>query len=255
MHLQQEKSYEDMLVILSPHFDDAVFSVSNLLSKKKESIKIMTICGGIPSDDKGVSSWDKRCGFSSGREAVLCRQLEDYNACNKIGVKAEHLTFSDFPYAGEKAHEAIIKELRKNIPIIKELWAPIGIGNNPDHLSCRNAALELCQQEGVTLNLYADLPYASARGWDTPDEQREKPFQWQDVFKFICNKGFSLTSLNVNRLNDKEMHKKLEAVCCYTSQLEPLKAYYPKLTDTDGELSIEAIWRCSYASKNRKLYE
>lgn len=238
------KDQDGLLIVVSPHFDDAVFSVGNILSQIKRPIKIITVCGGCPPNEVSLSSWDERCNFSSGKHAAIGRQTEDQNACHYLGVDSEHLLFADFPYSGEKSKTQIINEFKELLTNSQEVWAPIGIGNNPDHIVTRDAVLELALQGNFALALYADAPYASARGWNTPDDKRDKNFQWAHSFDAVSEKGFTLAPPHISFLNQDEMSRKLTAVACYKSQLEPLRKYYPKLTEIDGELSVEAIWRC-----------
>jgi LmbE family N-acetylglucosaminyl deacetylase len=50
-------------------------------------------------------------------------------------------------------------------PEASELWAPGGIGEHPDHVQVREAALALGRAGGPPVTMYAELPYAAKRGW------------------------------------------------------------------------------------------
>ncbi|MDQ4503283.1 PIG-L family deacetylase [Sinomonas sp. ASV322] len=70
-------SYERILV-LSPHFDDAVLSCWSVIQDFGEAVDVVTMCGGAPDD--GLSDWDDTCGFSSGGEAAAARRNEEARA-------------------------------------------------------------------------------------------------------------------------------------------------------------------------------
>lgn len=245
MRFASQVSQKNLLVIISPHFDDAIFSVGGKLSQIARPVKTITICGGMPSDPTALSSWDKRCGFLSGIEASTKRKIEDSKACQKIKADSTHLFFTDFPYSGTKSSSMISKELEKNISDAQEIWAPLGIGNHADHIASRNAALELASKKSIPIALYADAPYASAQGWNTPDPQREKAFQWEHHLKDVNDKGFILSVPKIEILDQNIMLKKLTLIFCFESQLPSLRKHYLNITEITGELSIEILWSCT----------
>ncbi|SLM93735.1 glycosyltransferase [Brachybacterium nesterenkovii] len=90
------------LLILSPHLDDAVLSVSALLDEP--GAEVWTVFAGVPAD--GVSTaWDRACGYDSGAELVRDRRLED--AAALAGIRHRHLDLLDRAYAdpGERPQD------------------------------------------------------------------------------------------------------------------------------------------------------
>lgn len=85
------------LLIVSPHFDDAVFSCGSLLSAMP-GCTVVTVCTALPDDASVLTDWDKRCGFSSAHEAMQHRSRENSQALDLLGAKAVNLAFLDGQY-------------------------------------------------------------------------------------------------------------------------------------------------------------
>lgn len=230
------------LLVLSPHLDDAIFSVCGYLLETKHRTKIVTVCAGIP-DNNDLSSWDKRCGFTSGQLAAISRREEDFLACSKVGADYEHLNFTDFPYSNIKNNSSISNEITKRLPNIQEIWIPLGIGMHPDHITVRDSALEILNTKKINIVFYADVPYSNAYKWSTPDSERKENFKWKPVIEEIKKKGFILDKPEIKILKKREIETKLAIASLYKSQIKQLKNHYPNLMEFGGELATEVIWR------------
>src|ERR1700722_12054658 len=66
------------LFIVSPHFDDAVFSCSALLATHPDAV-VCTVFAAAPEQNM-QTEWDTRAGFTSAHESVNARTLEDNRA-------------------------------------------------------------------------------------------------------------------------------------------------------------------------------
>ena len=64
------------MVVVSPHFDDAAFSLGGSLAQWDRAV-VVTAHGGPPASEAALSDWDAECGFASGREAHAVRMEED----------------------------------------------------------------------------------------------------------------------------------------------------------------------------------
>lgn len=237
-------------VVVSPHFDDAVFSLGGLFQGSVPRLRVVTLCAGEPGPSL-LSSWDARSGFASGAEAARRRRNEDRAACRLLGVEALHLPFADFPYTGPKSVDAVIDALRGCLAGAARIWAPLGIGAHPDHLAARDAVLQLVLESSADLLLYADAPYASARGFFRPDGERDPDFQWAPAMKAISDAGFVLGAAHVEALSAMAFGRKVELASCYASQLPGLRHHYPRLTELDGPLAHECWWPCHRAAVER----
>lgn len=150
-----------MIVVLSPHLDDALLSVGAWLSWHKD-VHVVTLFAGDPDDDLPITAWDSACGFSSGRHAMGVRRHEDKQACSTLRASCQHVPLVDGQYRDELPYEegvleqtvaAIVGELEPSLVL-----APLGIVHS-DHravgAACRRALLEWSGE----LVLYEELPY------------------------------------------------------------------------------------------------
>src|SRR5580658_10141715 len=67
---------EKPILVLSPHYDDAVLSCGAWLSSHPGSV-VATVCTGRPGPGIGPHQWDGTSGFPSGDAAAMVRQGED----------------------------------------------------------------------------------------------------------------------------------------------------------------------------------
>lgn len=64
------------IMVISPHFDDAVFSCGHLLAALPGST-VVTVCTALPEKPDILTDWDQRCGFSSAAQAMQARREEN----------------------------------------------------------------------------------------------------------------------------------------------------------------------------------
>ena len=83
------------LVVVSPHFDDAVLGCGQLLSAHPGAT-VVTVLGGRPeSYPEEVTHWDASGGFATGDDVVAARREEDRNALAVLDATSVWLEFSD----------------------------------------------------------------------------------------------------------------------------------------------------------------
>ncbi|GAA2899620.1 hypothetical protein [Microbacterium esteraromaticum] len=76
------------ILVVSPHFDDAVLSAWALLDREPAgAADVLTVFGGLPAAGKSTVA-DAACGFRDGIEAIHARREEDDRAL--AGVAARH---------------------------------------------------------------------------------------------------------------------------------------------------------------------
>src|SRR5947208_5655387 len=91
-------SRTETVVVLSPHLDDAVFSLGAWLHHEARvgaTLRILTVLANDPSVDRPAGSWDAECGFSSAAAAALARREEDRRACAIVGARPDWLPYGD----------------------------------------------------------------------------------------------------------------------------------------------------------------
>jgi LmbE family N-acetylglucosaminyl deacetylase len=156
------------VIVLSPHFDDAVLSAWSVL-RGPGDVTVVNVCTGTPAAGR-LGRWDRVTGGADvgedGRAFVRVRAAEDTEALALAGRAAVGLGLLDGQY---RDHPLDSGELRRRIeaavPAASALHAPAGLGLHADHLVVREAAVALARAARLPLWLYADQPYAVRMGW------------------------------------------------------------------------------------------
>lgn len=151
-----------MLVVLSPHLDDAIFSCGDLVCRAPE-VRIVTICAGVPAASVELSHFDAMAGFASAAEAVRTRRAEDAAAAVIAGAELIHLgciedQYDRAPLHGERVEAAVQDAFERYTESGDVVLAPLGL-RHPDHEHVAKAARELLGIISFDLWLYEELPY------------------------------------------------------------------------------------------------
>ncbi|HKP90457.1 MAG TPA: PIG-L family deacetylase [Thermoleophilaceae bacterium] len=211
------------VAILSPHLDDAVLSAWTVL-RRPDEVRVVNVCAGIPPAGR-PPRWDRLTGAHDAAERMRERHAEDRAALAHAGREATQLDFVDAHYRdGPLDPERLLAALREAAGDAGELWAPAGIGDHPDHVQVRDAALRLAG-EGRPLRLYAELPYAGRYGWPAWVTGRASRSgldvdAWFDDFL----PGGTSPPGSAHRLSPLELRRKMRAVDEYRTQRAALDA-------------------------------
>lgn len=161
-------------VILSPHSDDAAFSVGGMLIGRllPEPVTIITIFG--------KSNYTNGLFHDNWRSISHLRQVEDVAFTDSVGAKLISL---EFPEAGVRIapnfdvlflDDGMASEPSLTVSLQEQLFvhlqvlcptfvlAPLGLGNHRDHVAVRAAARAPTERSKAKLLYYEDLPYADA---------------------------------------------------------------------------------------------
>ena len=145
------------IAVIQPHYDDAAFSVGELMLdrlSRGDQITIVTVFGGIPA--MGVDGpvnphflkWD-----------ILSR--EHASVCRTFGFDEISLSYLDDAARGgaEVDDEALRSDLRQLLvgTGFDQWWVPVGI-HHPDHIDVRLACSAIGRPTEAYL-LYEELPY------------------------------------------------------------------------------------------------
>lgn len=223
-----------MIEILSPHIDDAAFSLACfILQKSDESVPIeITTCFSI-SDYLANGN-----GSNLLEEVVRIRKAEDRDFSRQLkpSVKFNYLDLDDAPLRGyqkcgfqdrfSEADQRQITSLQaylksKDSPII----VPLGLGNHVDHIICQHAA-ETVQNR--IFAFYEDLPYAG----------RIPEAEILERVEYIQNSSrLRLTPFIVGA---SYIHRKEQLCSLYPSQLKDW--YLEKILHQLNRLQGERLW-------------
>ncbi|WP_285791391.1 PIG-L family deacetylase [Micromonospora sp. NBRC 101691] len=228
-------------IVVSPHFDDGALSLASVL-RAGRSVLLVTVCGGTPTE--GDDEWDRLCGFESGPAAALGRAAEDRAAAALAGNRVTHLPVPDSPYRADFPAETVVAALTPLFRPGVRVWAPVGIGDHPDHVGTRDAVLTAAAGTGCQLTFYADCPYAFGSGWDATDRERPPADRWEPQLAALAHL-VDVTSPRITRLDDSTMRLKIAMLRCHASQLAGLSVDHPHFMAWEGPLRQEVFWPAS----------
>jgi len=149
------------LLVLSPHFDDAVLSATELI-ERNPGTTVVTVCGGRPPVGMEASPWDYGSGFASAFDAADARRREDFEALSLLGARQVCLEFFDGPYRIDESVETVADAIGSLIDCLKPQRCALPLGlSHADHKLVSNATLRSLRDRPQCLPIaYADLPYA-----------------------------------------------------------------------------------------------
>jgi LmbE family N-acetylglucosaminyl deacetylase len=166
------------ITIISPHFDDAVFSIGATMShlaRRGCELTVATMFGGDPRSSGAPSAWDSRCGFVDRGQAARLRRAEDGAACALVVASTRWSKFEGCEY-GRPPRASELAPCLENICTGSDLVLVPGFPlTNPDHQAVSYAARSIATS-GLTIGGYAEEPYASLAAthstWRAPRRAR-----------------------------------------------------------------------------------
>jgi LmbE family N-acetylglucosaminyl deacetylase len=175
------------VVVLSPHLDDAVFSLGATisgLSRCGARVTVLTAFGGDPSSRVAAGDWDQRTGFETAGEAAAARRGEDRRACALLGATPVWHPFVDVQYEDGTSDGDLLAVVGLVARDADTLLVPGFPLTHPDH--ARITPLVVANPDFAgKIALYAELPYALWSGPAvTPEPLREvvpAPPAWSGV--------------------------------------------------------------------------
>lgn len=234
-------------IIISPHIDDAFFSLGGLLLKNKR--KPQKVVDVFATSDYTIS------GRANVKDTTRMRRSEEAKNAKKVGAEVEFLPFSDAGSgnASKRTYAALKSRLKKYLGLGKRVFFPLGIGGHGDHVLVSKIGVELAQETGNrNVYFYEDLPYAVRTSRLFPIAGRLLGFKSRDAFPLIN------TKTNARHLEHAYVSfpcgSKLEMCRAYKSQINKkilvaISAYSRMLGS--GIACRERIWRI----KNRDYLE
>lgn len=159
------------LVVISPHFDDAVLGCGQLLAAHPGATVVTVMGGQRPAGWARLTPWDALGGFRAGDDVVAARRREDAAALGELGAASRWLDFPDHQYDEpgaarpdpDEVGEALWRRLVDLDPTA--VFMPLGLAN-PDHVLTHDAAFALARERaaGWAWFGYADAGYQHIPG-------------------------------------------------------------------------------------------
>jgi LmbE family N-acetylglucosaminyl deacetylase len=196
------------LLVVSPHFDDAVLGSAHLLDAATEAMVVTVFGGRTPRTSARVTSWDRRCGFTPDDDVVAIRREENAQALGELGVEACDLHLVDRQYRPRRYRPDDVASALA--PVVAgwrptNVALPLGIGHS-DHWLAAEGALRLTDGDGSERIAYTELPY----GWRTPDLVVQRLARLRTRYDMLPAPQAPRPAA------------KAKAVACYSSQLRAL---------------------------------
>jgi LmbE family N-acetylglucosaminyl deacetylase len=166
------------VLILSPHLDDAAFSLGPLLAQYSKSSRFI-VATAFSKSVNSPSSFALACqldkGLSVNEDYMAIRKKEDTGWAEAIGVEVIYGELPEAPHRGYNSAAELFGSLHPEIDVRKQLFewithllrlykplallSPLSIGNHVDHILVRETAERFNNAE-VPVYFYKDLPYA-----------------------------------------------------------------------------------------------
>lgn len=199
------------LVVVSPHYDDAVFSCGHLLSLLPGST-VLTVYSGLPEKAELSTDWDRRCGFGNAAEAMSARAAENADALAALKAEGVDLNFLDSQYVPQSPRNgadllgdtlgATLARLQPATVVF-----PLGLFHE-DHVLVSDTLLTICHGfPAVHWFVYEDIPY------------RRRTDLTQARFDALAARGISAEPFEF----ESQGQRKAAAVNAYQSQLRGLE--------------------------------
>lgn len=221
-------------LVVSPHFDDAVFSCGTLLATHAGAV-VHTVFSGCPAD-RVTTDWDRQCGFDNAAQAMQERAREDDRALHILGATPERGGFLDAQYVPYGAHpttEAIARTLDEAVHRCSThtLLIPFGLFHS-DHELAHRACIDVWRANpSLECVAYEDALYRRMSG------------RLQARLAELATRGIVATPEPLHRrANQREQALKQDAVRAYASQL---KAFGPE--GYDDVFCTERFWKLEQA--------
>lgn len=241
-------------IILSPHFDDAVFSCGGDVARRTaagQRVLIVTIMAGEPPPGP-ISAYagSLQTRWELLQEAVAARRAEDARACEHLGADWRHWDVPDciyrrHPISGETfynsdaglfgeihpADRELITRLSEDISRLwpaqpGELAVPLAVGGHVDHQITRAAAERLNRP----LVYFEDYPYAQEPG----------------ALEKVIPAADPRWRARVIPLKPDYLNRKIEAIRHHASQLSTFFAndadLVARVTDFSTRVGGERVW-------------
>ncbi|SDI83082.1 PIG-L family deacetylase [Paraburkholderia phenazinium] len=199
------------LFVVSPHFDDAVFSCGALLATHPDAV-VCTVFAAAPEPDM-QTEWDLKAGFTSAHESVNARTLEDNCALELLDAVPVRMPFRDSQYLDSPSIGKLAAALEETIyrSTANTLVMPLGL-HHGDHALVYDACCEI-------------LPRLSHLTWFAYEDaiHRRQPGVVEARLADLAQRGIRATPAHpsVDHRIDAERQAllKREAVYAYESQL------------------------------------
>lgn len=165
------------VVVVSPHLDDAVFSVgASMRAASRHGVKVdvLTVLSGNPDSATPSDQHNRQAGFATAGEASRVRRLEDQRACQELGARALWLPFADDANEARPDDDDIVAALAGQLEDYDAVLLPGFPLRHRDHRRISRLTLQALEPTTV-VGFYVEQPYASWRAFSRRSIVRSTP--------------------------------------------------------------------------------
>lgn len=225
------------IMLVSPHLDDAVFSVGGLMAALAEEGYELHLVTCFTRSVLNPTGFALACQLDKGLAAeadyMELRRQEDREACRLLYAQPHWLDLPEAPHRGyesasalfqdileeDKIQPALVERLRESADDLAPdlILSPVGIGNHVDHQQVKQAASTLQRELTETLFLHwYDEPYLSRHPEAYPDKLKKAVgIAWKILQQQAGLAEKEVTSINVAPY----WEQKMSACAAYTTQI------------------------------------
>ena len=176
-----------MILALSPHLDDVVFSCAGYLLASGRPFRVATVfTASVPRPTGFALTCQTDKGLGPEVDYMALRRREDAQAVRLLGGDYEHWPLREAPHRGYDSAAALFAgaraadrgmvadvaarvEQRLRTGAYREVLYPVGAGNHVDHLQLIAAVESLRPRfPGIAFRQYFDQPYTNKFPERTP---------------------------------------------------------------------------------------
>ena len=225
------------IVVVSPHFDDALLGAAHLLTSYPGSTVITVLGGPPPAYPAEPTDWDACGGFVAGDDVVAARRDEDRAATAFVDATPVWLDFADHQYLPEDQRPgpadvapALAAAIADAQPTA--VFLPMGLAN-PDHVLTHDA--------GLMVRSDMDAPDAGP-AWFCYEDHGYKHIPgilaWRVTKLFKAGTWPTPAVVPI----EPDMDRKRTAIALYKSQVAPLERDHVLTERLDANVP-EQYWR------------
>ena len=225
------------IAFVSPHLDDAVFSVGGVMAALAEEGHVLHVITCFTQSVLAPTGFALACQLDKGLSAEVdymeLRRAEDAQACQLLGAQPYWLDFSEAPHRGYESASALFadilvedtiqtalrEQLQQTIASVSPdlILSPIGIGNHVDHQQVKQVVKILEQHFPAIPFLYwYDEPYLSRHPSAYPDQVEIKHSAgWEILALQAARSNATVISIDIAPYWDR----KIVACAAYASQV------------------------------------
>ena len=216
-----------VLIVLSPHFDDAVLSVGGILSEFAGQKYVVTFFSTPTTTKQYLTWWDRISGFEKSSDSHFKRMNENNNALKIIGTQAINENYLDGQYENRTSSTSaiIVNNIIQNIDeVINSMGSTSVVVLGPsyfgekdthkDHALLSKAFAQVIKNKthnNTVFYFFEDLPYTYSKFGNSSIKLQEILSNFYPELTF---------SQKVLYISQKSFDLKIMSMKSYTSQLK-----------------------------------